>query len=760
MSLVRNTNPRTLACLGGLVALAAFIQAPAPAAQTLFSGSADTNTLRIINPNDASTVSSRSISFDPNTTDVFVAFRGLAARSDGTLFALVYRGDVGVRDLAFLDPNDPNGIAHKVGTVTGDAGTVFAALAFDCNDVLYASTDQPEPGRAVRGARALTEKLYKVNTANAATTFVMNLTSPDIGEALANYTAPLLYRASGGVPPQVFQSIDVGVPSSSDIGFSTDISQAMAMTFWRAQDLFLLTNPDSGDPNIPNLLRVTRSGTVTNVGYLGHNSKGLAFVGQQCGADPTRTPTVTPTGPTRTPTRTFTPTRTPTTPPMSPTRTPTVTQTFVPDGPYCSAPGLNIPDNDPNGLSVVIPIPSSRTIQDLNVLLIIDHSRVGDLRARLSHSATTVTLFDRPGVPATQFGCTGQNVVATFDDDATAPAETSCDPNSGLSGAIKPDQPLAAFNGQNIQGNWTLNVADLEAATGAVGSLTQWCLQANFAPTPTPPGPTPSRTPTRTPTRGSPTVTPTPMNCVEQVVHGSFEPPDGWDACSTNFGSPISDLDTLKAAGIDPNSPNTHVRWNNDSAQHWLWFGGFVASGVRLVGGRVSQVRGTCPAPTPGTEAAFAEQSVVLSDHLGILRFWVWLGDKSGNSNDYMRVLIDNNEVYRIRGSDPTTTFYRQVVIDVGQFANNAQHMLRFEGFFTGRASSPSGPPALTNISVDDIGLCSAPAHTPTRTPTRTGTPIRLSAPSGTAPLTLATLLLLGGLALTSRWIREFRRKD
>ena len=87
----------------------------------------------------------------------------------------------------------------------------------------------------------------------------------------------------------------------------------------------------------------------------------------------------------------------------------TYTETFNPN--------LPIPDNDPNGLAdsqTLSTVPGSTLGGDaklLQVCLTIDHSWVGDLIVRLTApNGQTVTLVDRPGIPATSFGCDGTNI--------------------------------------------------------------------------------------------------------------------------------------------------------------------------------------------------------------------------------------------------------------------------------------------------------------------------------------------------------------
>ncbi len=196
-------------------------------------------------------------------------------------------------------------------------------------------------------------------------------------------------------------------------------------------------------------------------------------------ATPARTPTLTRTA-TVTPS---TPSPTPTLPPASPTRTrtstpsPSPTDTPVPST-WCSAPTtpISIPDNDPNGVSSTISVPSSRPVGRLRIRLAITHSWVGDLHVSLRHVATgtTVVLLDRPGTPP--LGCGGDDVDCTFDDDATTRAADVClDPPPAIAGAVRPAEALAAFVGETSGGEWVLTVAD--HAPRDTGALVSWCLE-------------------------------------------------------------------------------------------------------------------------------------------------------------------------------------------------------------------------------------------------------------------------------------------
>jgi uncharacterized repeat protein (TIGR01451 family) len=144
---------------------------------------------------------------------------------------------------------------------------------------------------------------------------------------------------------------------------------------------------------------------------------------------------------------------------------------------------LTIPDGIPAGASstaVVSGMPGP--ITSLQVQVATTHTWVGDLVYTLtSPGGTTITLLDRPGVPASTFGCSNDNVNVTFQDGAPNP-EAICDAVGTVWPVTlaAPVTALAALNGQNGNGTWTLNVSDL--AGGDTGTLTNW--QLIIAPAP------------------------------------------------------------------------------------------------------------------------------------------------------------------------------------------------------------------------------------------------------------------------------------
>lgn len=143
----------------------------------------------------------------------------------------------------------------------------------------------------------------------------------------------------------------------------------------------------------------------------------------------------------------------------------------------CLAPAIAIPDNNPAGVSSEFTLNNTTQINDLNVTVLVNHTWVGDLILDLTHveSGTTVRFVDRPGRTTTGFGCSGDNIDATLDDEAALPVENQCQPTTPtIQGTFIPNNPLAAFDGETVAGTWRLTAID--AAAGASGQLVEWCL--------------------------------------------------------------------------------------------------------------------------------------------------------------------------------------------------------------------------------------------------------------------------------------------
>jgi subtilisin-like proprotein convertase family protein len=140
----------------------------------------------------------------------------------------------------------------------------------------------------------------------------------------------------------------------------------------------------------------------------------------------------------------------------------------------------NVPVALPNGTTTIssqLTVPASATIADLDVNVNMAHAWVGDLSMVLTHqnTGTAVTIIDRPGVPASTYGCSGDNILATLDDEAAAPVENQCSGTPTISGTFTPNNALSAFDGENSSGTWQLSVTDNFTSADA-GTLNAWSI--------------------------------------------------------------------------------------------------------------------------------------------------------------------------------------------------------------------------------------------------------------------------------------------
>ncbi|MBT8447767.1 MAG: thrombospondin type 3 repeat-containing protein [Gammaproteobacteria bacterium] len=134
------------------------------------------------------------------------------------------------------------------------------------------------------------------------------------------------------------------------------------------------------------------------------------------------------------------------------------------------------PIPDAGATSDTLTLPSGGQITDLDVSLLVSHTYIGDLAFTLTHedTGTSVALIDRPGVPGSTFGCSLDDIDAVLDDAAGTPVEGVCSGNPAISGTFSPNEPLSAFNGEDLSGTWRLDASD--AVGQDAGTLDQWCL--------------------------------------------------------------------------------------------------------------------------------------------------------------------------------------------------------------------------------------------------------------------------------------------
>ena len=151
---------------------------------------------------------------------------------------------------------------------------------------------------------------------------------------------------------------------------------------------------------------------------------------------------------------------------------------------YVAAPGSPIPDNNPTGVSSTITVATGGVVTDLDVLVNIPHTWQGDVVATLSHRGVTRTLINRVGLcfdsnygySADNFGPPGGFL--TLDDAAPVSIDCYAGPLSAgidnYAGPARPNQALAAFNGLDPSGPWTLTVSD--PLVDFTGTLATWAL--------------------------------------------------------------------------------------------------------------------------------------------------------------------------------------------------------------------------------------------------------------------------------------------
>ena len=154
-----------------------------------------------------------------------------------------------------------------------------------------------------------------------------------------------------------------------------------------------------------------------------------------------------------------------------------------------SSPGAAIPDDFPtDGLDLDDTITigaTTGTVTDVVVDVQISHTWVGDLILTLESpgGAASTTLMVRPGVPATTFGCSGDDMDTTFSDSGATTTEAVCSnlpaidagPYLAQSDDAGNSVSLAAtFNGVNATGDWTLTVSD--NAPNDTGTLESWTI--------------------------------------------------------------------------------------------------------------------------------------------------------------------------------------------------------------------------------------------------------------------------------------------
>lgn len=150
-----------------------------------------------------------------------------------------------------------------------------------------------------------------------------------------------------------------------------------------------------------------------------------------------------------------------------------------------TGPPVSVPDNSLIGSNIILPVSGiAGAVSDLDFRLdslagcdaaigntnaSMTHTFNGDLRFRLiSPAGTSIALITNRGGGGNNF-CT-----VVLDDDGGFPPVSSIPAAGGVTGTFGPETPLSAFDGENPNGNWILNVADVGAVD--LGTLNRFSL--------------------------------------------------------------------------------------------------------------------------------------------------------------------------------------------------------------------------------------------------------------------------------------------
>jgi serine protease len=116
--------------------------------------------------------------------------------------------------------------------------------------------------------------------------------------------------------------------------------------------------------------------------------------------------------------------------------------------------------------SSLIAIADTAKIADLNVVVNLRHSYIGDLTLRLlAPDGTSVLLSSRRGASSDYY------INTVFDSEATTAITSATSP---FTGNYRPQGSLAVLNGKSMKGNWTLQIVDSQMWDS--GTLQNWSI--------------------------------------------------------------------------------------------------------------------------------------------------------------------------------------------------------------------------------------------------------------------------------------------
>jgi subtilisin-like proprotein convertase family protein len=115
-------------------------------------------------------------------------------------------------------------------------------------------------------------------------------------------------------------------------------------------------------------------------------------------------------------------------------------------------------------------------ILDVNIIVEVQHSFIGDIKLTVVHGGREVVLAVSPGGAT----CSHDDMIGTVFDDASDVQLGSSGATAGACafqsrGVYKPEESLAGFNGMLANGEWVLRVEDMQIESDN-GGLIQWAV--------------------------------------------------------------------------------------------------------------------------------------------------------------------------------------------------------------------------------------------------------------------------------------------
>ena len=124
--------------------------------------------------------------------------------------------------------------------------------------------------------------------------------------------------------------------------------------------------------------------------------------------------------------------------------------------------------------TIMVSAPGQTWVRDVDVRTLLKHTYSHDVVITLTHAGRTVTLASGNPSESGQRSFADVYGNTLFDDQANAPAADFAYQNQVAAPALSPEGSLAAFNGTNPNGAWTLTVSD--TSDGDDGVLQSWGL--------------------------------------------------------------------------------------------------------------------------------------------------------------------------------------------------------------------------------------------------------------------------------------------